>query len=771
MKIITILLLCGTSIMSAWAQNGHSLQGDDGLGHYFLISGSGLNAAANNYTLSPGGGQILTSGGLSGLAWMLGGNTGSAPNNYLGTLDNAPLNFVTGTGGPNTRMIIDADGEVGIGVTPTFGSVNPMLSVLSTRAADPSGWYDCIAYGHHFSPTTIWNSNVTMLDLFAQITNSSNNFNGSYFGVHSQVSVGQNFSGAFSDLEGGFFFSDFEGSGNVYQQIGTIGWTYNNSQSVASTNTYTIGTYGLVENSGKATILNAYGSYAAMYNVGSGTITNAYLFGANNPGTAGITNLYGLYVPQLTGATNINAIRYDHPTRPFVVDGNGNVGVDMDAQNGVALAVGTGSSGHPLVRIFKTNASNQYASVDYSPFGAITAANPRWGNGVMGLAFPNNNYSIWSFDGASDHNRVTIDPSGLVGINTWPTYPTLSSQFTVYNSGTTDPTAGNLNTIMNMDIIPSVPITHNATTLNVNAVVANSTQNFTAALAAERATAWAFGNYTGTLGYMQGGNFTVQFQAPSTLSGCDGVAGTVVNIGATPVITQARGVTGQIQNIGTCTVNTAWAHWAGFQSSGGGNIANAIMYGGANPATTGITNLYGVYIPQLTNATNIFAYYYAHPTTPFAVTGTGSVGVGTSSPSSLFSVGAGSKFQVDGNGDMVAIKNIAYSWPSAHVATLASGYLESDNSGALSWRGSVVVSAAITFNNTATNGVDNQTVTVNGAATGDVVSLGIPYGAMPAGMAWYQAWVSAANTVTIRFYNQTGANQAPSGTFSVKVTH
>lgn len=50
--------------------------------------------------------------------WSLGGNTGSSPNNQLGTLDATDLSIVTGAAGPNTRMTISGTtGNVGINTT------------------------------------------------------------------------------------------------------------------------------------------------------------------------------------------------------------------------------------------------------------------------------------------------------------------------------------------------------------------------------------------------------------------------------------------------------------------------------------------------------------------------------------------------------------------------------------------------------------------------------------------------------------------------------
>lgn len=76
-------------------------------------------------------------------------------------------------------------------------------------------------------------------------------------------------------------------------------------------------------------------------------------------------------------------------------------------------------------------------------------------------------------------------------------------------------------------------------------------------------------------------------------------------------------------------------------------------------------------------------------TTVRAQTPTGNVGVGTTTPASLLSVGGtpsstDSPFQVNGSGDIVRIKNVNYVWPSSHAAGVA-WQLTDDGSGNLSW--------------------------------------------------------------------------------------
>lgn len=82
--------------------------------------------------------------------------------------------------------------------------------------------------------------------------------------------------------------------------------------------------------------------------------------------------------------------------------------------------------------------------------------------------------------------------------------------------------------------------------------------------------------------------------------------------------------------------------------------------------------------------------------------------------------------------------------------------------------GVLAASAVLDFPSTSSNGTQDLTITVTGAANGDPVALGVPAGSATAGM--FFAFVSATNTVTVRFYNGSGGSVNPaSGTFKVKV--
>lgn len=77
-------------------------------------------------------------------------------------------------------------------------------------------------------------------------------------------------------------------------------------------------------------------------------------------------------------------------------------------------------------------------------------------------------------------------------------------------------------------------------------------------------------------------------------------------------------------------------------------------------------------------------------------------------------------------------------------------------------------SATLDFGNTTTNTSGDLTITVTGAAVGDPVFLGLP--AAPDANTCFTAWVSATNTVTVRFNNYSAGNVNPaSGTYRVAV--
>lgn len=80
-------------------------------------------------------------------------------------------------------------------------------------------------------------------------------------------------------------------------------------------------------------------------------------------------------------------------------------------------------------------------------------------------------------------------------------------------------------------------------------------------------------------------------------------------------------------------------------------------------------------------------------------------------------------------------------------------------------------SATLDFPNTTGGNTSDLTITVTGAASGDCVGLGVPNASVASANAIFTAWVSAADTVTVRFSNTgAGALNPASGTFKVIVS-
>ena len=81
----------------------------------------------------------------------------------------------------------------------------------------------------------------------------------------------------------------------------------------------------------------------------------------------------------------------------------------------------------------------------------------------------------------------------------------------------------------------------------------------------------------------------------------------------------------------------------------------------------------------------------------------------------------------------------------------------------------ITATAALDFDSTLTNLSNDKTITLTGALVGESVILGVPNAAVNANTC-YTAWVSATNTVTVRFNNYSAGTVNPtSATFRVSV--
>lgn len=151
----------------------------------------------------------------------------------------------------------------------------------------------------------------------------------------------------------------------------------------------------------------------------------------------------------------------------------------------------------------------------------------------------------------------------------------------------------------------------------------------------------------------------------------------------------------------------------------------------------------------------------------------GNVGIGTTSPSEKLEVNGNGLFtgNLTVNGTTLTANNYEFDIDQTVGASEDNYVLTYDNGdGQISLEPiSLSGSATLDFGSTSAQSSSDLTITVTGAADGDVVSLGVPNASVNANTN-YTAWVSAANTVTVRFNNYSSGSVDPaSGTFKVKI--
>lgn len=128
--------------------------------------------------------------------------------------------------------------------------------------------------------------------------------------------------------------------------------------------------------------------------------------------------------------------------------------------------------------------------------------------------------------------------------------------------------------------------------------------------------------------------------------------------------------------------------------------------------------------------------------------------------------GSGATWTIDAG--VVGSSQLASSGVVAGSYAMATVEVDQDGRVLTASGGVYSATAVLDFPATTAGGTQDLTVAVAGATDGDAVSIGVPNGSATTGI--YFGWVSATNTVTIRFYNPTAGSINPtSGTFKVKV--
>lgn len=203
--------------------------------------------------------------------------------------------------------------------------------------------------------------------------------------------------------------------------------------------------------------------------------------------------------------------------------------------------------------------------------------------------------------------------------------------------------------------------------------------------------------------------------------------------------------------------NALYTNVAGINNVALGHYAGNTLDGGNNNILIG-ANIQPNVSVSASNQLNIGNWIYGD---------NGKIGLGVAIPTARLQVAAGNS----STPPVLLTQGTNTSTPvNGAVEYNGSNYFATTGSVRYTLAKTLTATASLDFNSTAASSSSELTMTLTGAADGDAVSLGIP-GAAVMPNSSFTAWVSAANTITIRFCNNDAANpQNPaSGTFRISL--
>ena len=281
--------------------------------------------------------------------------------------------------------------------------------------------------------------------------------------------------------------------------------------------------------------------------------------------------------------------------------------------------------------------------------------------------------------------------------------------------------------------------------------------------------------YAGTAAYINGRGYSVVSNITNTNTNHD-ITGAYYSIrtlsaGASDKLTAFRG---EYRINSTGNVTNAKANSLLMQKEGSGTVTNnygLIIEDIINSAGT-LTNTFGIHVGDITSGTQTnkaYSLYISDQNSRSYINS--NTGFGVLDPTARLHLAAGTatastaplKFTSQGASLLNPVEAGAVEFNGTNLLFTPSATRYTVNHG-------LTGSATLNFPSTLTMLSADLTITVTGAADGDVVSLGVPNAAVNANT-FYSAWVSAANTVTVRFNNYSiGTVDPASALFKVFVT-
>ena len=187
---------------------------------------------------------------------------------------------------------------------------------------------------------------------------------------------------------------------------------------------------------------------------------------------------------------------------------------------------------------------------------------------------------------------------------------------------------------------------------------------------------------------------------------------------------------------------------------GTGSVSLGASFGINNPSHVEFWNFENGYMRFGTNNTEIMRFVE------------GQCGVGVSAPQAALHLKAGTSSIPS----LRIIEGVSPTSPAdGDINHVSDNLLFTSGTTVYTLAKTLTATASLDFSSTSAQNSADLTITVTGAADGDAVSLGVPNAAVNANTS-FSAWVSAANTVTVRFNNySSGAVDPANGTFRVAV--